>query len=483
LDSNGQKTSSRNLRGIILGLDPGLTVGVAILNLSGEIINVSSFKEASRAEITRHIISYGRTVLVATDVHHPPKMVKKMAASLNSKIYFPNRDLAVSLKNELVDDYIYTQDQHHPMRRSRDNNNLIPQNAHERDALAAAIQCYKKYQKKLEQIERRTQNLGLTPEIVDDIKILVIDEIPITKAINATIEKLTPSNHIEPSNLPEVTSADNISSEIFLKTDKSIKEDKRLSETLNDSCSESSLETISRLQNKLKSQEKQIKNLQKKNSIQEEYIHGYRDEISQLENKIERLQYQYSQNILQQKEIATKTAIIRGIQEKYNREKDLREDLEEQLKSIKRIRAMEISREASPVKIIDSFSRDGIREAASSRNIKSGDVVLLRSSEGGGSQTAALLVDLGVKAVITTDKMSHQAKEEFENNMVSLLEEENVDLKMVDDFAVIMTNDLNNEINKWKKNQEEKKKNEDRNKLLKIMDDYKAQRKRSSNNF
>ncbi|BDZ71052.1 DUF460 domain-containing protein [Methanobacterium petrolearium] len=460
-----------------------MTVGVAILDLSGEILNVNSFKEASRAKITKHIISYGRTILVATDVHQTPKMVKKMAASLNSRIYFPDRDMAVNAKNELVDEYIYQQDQNPSLHRSRDNNNdLIPQNAHERDALAAAIQCYKKYQKKLEQIERRTKNLGLTPEIVDDIKISVINEIPITKAINRTLDRLNPSNDIESPATFEDSSHGNVSGGRLLNTQKSSEEDMS-SETLNDFDAEISPEAFSRLRNKMKSQEKQIINLQKKNSILEKDIRQYQNEISQLENKIDKMQYQYSQNILHQRQIATKTAIIRGIQEKYHHEKKLKEDLEEQLKSIKRIRVMELSRETTPVKIIDSFSKDGIREAVNSRNIKKGDVVFLRSSQGGGSQTAALLVDSGVKAVITVDKMSHHAKDEFERNMVPLLDEEDVDLKMADDFAVIITNDLDHEINKWAKNQQEKKKKEDRNKLLKIMDDYKAQRKRSSNNF
>ncbi len=186
---------------------------------------------------------------------------------------------------------------------------------------------------------------------------------------------------------------------------------------------------------------------------------------------------------MQQREITTKNSIIKGIQEKYNREKGLREELENQLGSIKRIRAMELSREATPVKIIKSFSRDSIREATTSWNIKKDDVVLLKSSEGGGSQTASLLVDIGVKAVLTTDKMSHQAREEFERNMVPLIERDAVHLEMVDDFAVIRSRDLERQISKWKKNQEEEKKKEDRNKLLKIMDDYRAQRKRSTNNF
>lgn len=462
-----------------MGLDPGMTVGVAILNLSGEILDVNSFKEISRADITRHIIYYGKTVIVATDVHNPPKMVKKMASSLNSRIFSPNRDLAVSLKNQLVDDYVYPQDQRLPMSRSRLNHNLIPQNAHERDALAAAIQAYKKYQKKLAQIERRTQTLELSPKMVDNVKIMVINEIPITKAINILSEKINPPIHPTGKSYhggnSSKTSLNGAQNHI-----KEYKEDKKFQDTLKEGHTPLTSPDIPRLQNRLKSQEKQIRNLQNRNSILEDDIRQYREEIVHLENKIQRLQYQYSQNILQQKEITKKNAIIKGIQEKYNHEKALRQDLEDQLESITRIRAMELSREASPVKIIDSFSRDGIREVASSKNIKDGDIVLLKSSKGGGSHTASLLIEFGVKAVITTDKMSHQAKDVFEKNMIPLLEADKIDLKMTNDFAVIMNKDLNLEIDKWTKNQEEKKKKEDRNKLLKIMDDYKAQRRRSS---
>ncbi|EKQ51908.1 MAG: Protein of unknown function (DUF460) [Methanobacterium sp. Maddingley MBC34] len=455
-----------------------MTAGVAILDLSGVILSVNSFKEASRAEITKHIISFGRTVIVATDVHQPPRLVKKMATSLNSKIYAPYRDLAVSAKNEMVDNYIYSGDNRQLTRRSRDiEPDLIPQNAHERDALAAAIQGYKKYQKKLEQIEKRALNLEIPSEMVDEVKIMVINEIPITKALNTTLEKL--KHPVK----PHTTDNKDIKSPKFLLKEDILNSDKVSGTFKEDSPIEDTFEIISGLKNRLKSQENQIRNLHKKNSIMDNDLKRYQDEISQLESKIERLHYQYSQNILHQREIATKTSIIRGLQEKYNHEKALRKDLEEQLESIKRIRAMELSREASPVKIIESFSKDGIREATGVWDIKNGDVVLLRSSEGGGSQTAALLIKLGIKAVITADKMSHPARGEFETNMVPLIPLEAVDLKMTDDFAVILSQDLDREIAKWEKDQEEKRKKEDTNKLLKIMDDYRAKRKRSPHNF
>lgn len=438
-------------------MDPGLTVGVAILDLSGEILSVKSFKEVARADITRHIINHGNAVLVATDVHNPPRMVRKMATTLNSKVFYPYKDLAVRYKNELVDEYIYSKDQKPLNKHSPEKKGSIPQNAHERDALAAAIQCYNKYQKKLHQIERRTNDLDFSQDIVDEIKIQVINEVPITKAIDAVTTAIFFSDTVPKEKLSDVTSSD-----------------------LN---LEKTPENVLKLQNKLKSQEKQIKNLQKRNSILENELEIYQNEINQLENKIQKLQQLYSKKILHQREIATKNSIIKGVQEKYYHENQLRKSLEEELKSIKSMRAMELSHEATPVKIIEYFSKDSIREAANKRNIKSGDVILLRSSEGGGSQTASLIVKLGVRAVITVDKMSHQAKEEFEKNMVPLLEETTVNLKKADDFAVIITCDLEREIEKWSKNQAEKMKKEEKNKLLKIMDDYKAQRRRSTNNY
>ena len=486
-----------------------MTVGVAILDLSGEILSVNSFKEPSRADITKHIISFGRTVLVATDVHQTPKMVRKMATALNSKIYSPYRDLAVSAKNEMVDDYIYSNDNRHAIPRSRDiGSDLIPQNAHERDALAAAIQGYKKHQKKLENIERRTLNLEMPPELIDEVKIRVINEVPITKAINDALEKLQhPINssktdkgtHISNGNTRDnPNTTDNMTPKMDKKVHKTdnieiklfevAKEDTIKVTELSDNYSEDSPDKdasliISGLKNKLKSQEKQIRNLQNKNRILEDDLASFHHEISHLESKIERLHYEYSQNILHQKEITTKQSIIRGLQEKYNHQKALTKNLSEQLESIKRIRVLELSKETSPVKIIESFSKDSIREATGAWNIKNGDVVMLRSSEGGGSQTASLLVQLGVKAVITADKMSHQARSEFERNMVPLIPLETVDLKMADDFAVIISSDLDREIKKWENNQEDKRKKEETNKLLKIMDDYRTKRKRSPHNF
>ncbi len=95
-------------------------------------------------------------------------------------------------------------------------------------------------------------------------------------------------------------------------------------------------------------------------------------------------------------------------------------NLNRNLRSKKDIKALELSENAVPVKIIESFTKEGIKEACDKWKIKKDDIVLLKNSEGGGSQTASMIIKLGVKAVITMDKISDPAENIFEENMIPL---------------------------------------------------------------
>ena len=85
---------------------------------------------------------------------------------------------------------------------------------------------------------------------------------------------------------------------------------------------------ISRLKHKLKSQKRNIDNLKRKNIILEEDNRHYSAEISKLQSKVDKLHYNYTKKILQKKEVSSKIAIIKRIQEKYNEEKSRRIELE-----------------------------------------------------------------------------------------------------------------------------------------------------------
>ncbi len=463
-------------RGIIVGFDPGLTVGIAILDLKGNLISLKSFKKIRKSEIISHIIDYGRTVLLATDVCPTPKTVRKLASSLNSKIWSPYRNMSVESKIDIVDSYLQNN--------NKDKTSFVlPQNAHERDALAAAVKTYRDHINKFRQIEKRAEKAKLTESAVDAIKAMVINGTSISNAIEQ---------------INDIIKADSISTE----SDKNLNttheseleiQSQEIEEQVNETIITGSNEIkeaddkpnsneiiISKLKHKLNLQQNYIDNLKHKNNLLEEHIVVYRAEISKLQSKVDKLHYSYTRKILQKKELASKLAIIKRLQEKYIDEKARRSELEQKFRSKKDIKALELSENAVPVKIIESFTKEGIREACDRWKIKRDDVVLLKNSEGGGSQTASMIINLGVKTVITMDKISDPAENIFEKNMIPLIPASSVEMTSMSEFYIVNSKALKREIKRWIKEVNNQKKKEDKKKLLKLVDEYRAQRKRST---
>jgi hypothetical protein len=433
------------------------------MDLNGQVLSVKSFKEASRSDIVSHIIGYGKVVLISTDVYPPPKMVKKLSSILKSRIDAPPRFMSVESKIEVVD--VYLSEKSSFPRSKVVRSDEIPQNAHERDAMAAALKTYKKYQNKLQQIARKADELNLTSSEVDAVKIMFLQGTPVSKAMDYILEsRKDRENQLDEEYAPKSQ----------LKLDGSSRSSK-------DEYG-SDLARINRLKHKIRSQETEINNLKKQNLKMEEKLVEAELEISSLKEKIEDLHYQYSKRILEKKELTSKIAIIKRLQDKYQHEKDLRQKLEENLSSIKNIQALELSASVLPVKIIESFTREGIKEACDYWKIKEGDVVFLKNSKGGGSHTASLIIQRGIKAVIFNDQMSHTAEEEFETNMIPLLPLETVDLKMIDRFAVVSVDSLRSQIEMWETQIRDRKASEDKKKLLSVIDEYRAKRRRSADN-
>lgn len=440
----------------IIGFDPGLTVGIGIIDLNGHIISLKSFKEAKYSDVVREIISNGRPIIVASDVYPAPKMVKKLAASLNAKIYSPSNVFTVGSKKEMVDEFL----------RERISN-FSPNNAHQRDALAAAIKTYKTYEKKFNQIDKRGKEKNLSFKEIEEVKTLFINGMPVTKALD--------NIHGSKTNITsEKSNFDNLIN-IDLKADWDA--DLNLD----------SQETLIKLKNRIKQQESQIKNqealiknLRDKNKSLKNKIRKQKRKSSKLEFKLEKLQQDYSNEILLENKVSSKINIIKKLQESYNNEKALREKLEEKLKTFNKIKTIEVSDRSVPVKIIKSFTRDKINEAYHQGDLKNGDVVFLLNSRGGGSQTAALLSKLSLKAVIIPDEMPHQAKEVLEENDIPIIKSSKVGIKMGKDFAIIKSETLDKEIQLWENKIKKQRNKYEKEKLWNVIDEYRAKRKRDS---
>ncbi|CEG12120.1 hypothetical protein MSIBF_A1960009 [groundwater metagenome] len=144
---------------LIVGFDPGTSVGIGIINFNCEVIDLFSAKNMGINEVVAHIIKFGTVAIVASDVDHIPYSLYKVATALNAKIFIPENSISVSEKVFLT-------------------RNVKYHDAHQRDSLSAALYAYKRYKNLFEKIK----NLGYG----DDVRALVIKGKSLAEAIAET---------------------------------------------------------------------------------------------------------------------------------------------------------------------------------------------------------------------------------------------------------------------------------------------------------
>ena len=133
-----------------------------------------------------------------------------------------------------------------------------------------------------------------------------------------------------------------------------------------------------------------------------------------------------------------------------------------------------------PVKIIQAFTKDSIQKTQEQFGIKKDDIILLKDASGGGTMTAKMIADPGVRAVIICDDMSHAAKEELFRLNVPVLMAKEVKIKFdpAEEIAVIYPEDINNAIDEWNKKAEERRKHEKEEWLASLVDEYRSERRK-----
>ena len=117
---------------LILGIDPGSTVGFSVLNLDGDLLLLDSLKNVDLNSVVIKARDIGKVFIIGTDVNPAPKAVSKVATNYGATVIEPKEDLQMRYKRKLV-------------KFLRDKDVKI-RNKHELDALAASILAYKHYQ-------------------------------------------------------------------------------------------------------------------------------------------------------------------------------------------------------------------------------------------------------------------------------------------------------------------------------------------------
>ncbi|MEX2702285.1 MAG: DUF460 domain-containing protein [Candidatus Baldrarchaeota archaeon] len=419
---------------IIVGVDPGVTTGVAILDMDGNILEVRSGKELTRGEIIRLIAKHGIPIVIATDVTQVPQFVEKLAKALNSQLFQPPRPLTVVEKRTLVQEYLKKLDIEE-----------ISLDSHQRDALAAAIKAYQSLKNKLNRIEARIKEMGVKVPI-DPVKTLVIQGMSIKDAINKVIYELEERRKKEEVKETVGAVKKTVSPEIL------------------------------DLKEQLQAKEKIIKRLEEQLQKLKEKICELERENQKLKKLIEKISSKQAIEIRKKKEILFREKEIERLKKDNLSLKNEISKLNEKIAQLIRMRIMETRGLAVPLKVIKRFSQEGILEAEKEFGIRKGDVVFLLDASGGGPSTARLLIEKGIRAIICGTQMSHMAFREFFEAKIPVLSVSEVNVKQVDEFAIIDKKELEQAIEACLREYSEMEKREMEEKIEKILERYRRER-------
>lgn len=408
-----KEEEKRRLVPLIVGIDAGTTTAIAVMDFSGKILHLSSSRERSRSDIIKLIIRYGKPAIITSDVPHTPSLLAKLAATFQTKVHNPKEGIAVSAKTELVNSFL-------------EENIFIkdkPGNAHERDALTAAILFFKTYKNLFLKIDSKIeqQKLGINPEAV---KVLVIQGMKISDAIMRIVNEKAKEKE-----LLETIKSKEVSEEKEIQNGEKIDED-------------TDQRLINRLKRRLDASRKQYEFLEQQNEELKQKLETNQNRISELENQLEYLRSEKAKDLT-----IKRLRIQHQFEEKRLEEekKNLFEEIELLKDEIERLKEAILSAsdpELLSIKVIPNFSLETIEKAITELKIVEKDIVLIKSLSGASSSAAKILAETGIKTIIVP-KSSSVPQNVFlilkEKNTI-LLEEEKLEILFKEPLAFIRKN-------------------------------------------
>ncbi len=139
---SGITTGSKDLR--IIGIDPGTTSAVAVLDLDGELVGYRSAKNFSKDQIIQFIVSHGPPLIIGSDVSPIPSLIEDVASNMGAVRSVPSEDLQASYKDRLTDRF-----------------DAGRMDAHTTDALAAAEYAYREFGDTIDTLRERAEQAEL----------------------------------------------------------------------------------------------------------------------------------------------------------------------------------------------------------------------------------------------------------------------------------------------------------------------------------
>ncbi|MFB6095496.1 MAG: DUF460 domain-containing protein, partial [Halodesulfurarchaeum sp.] len=408
---------------VFVGIDPGTTTAVGLVDLDGRPLDTWSSRTADTADVIEWIIERGQPVLVAADVTPMPETVEKIRRSFEAAGWVPEEDLPVDEK----------------LHRTRE---AATDNDHERDALAAALYAHDAHADQIERIIEKVPRDLDRDEVVGRV---IAEE----TTVEAVVDDLTED---EPAPEPETG-----------HEPRELTEEERRIRDLE--------EQVERLQS-------HVEDLKGRLDEKDEQLQTYEEELSEARREERR-------EARERREVSKLRWENDRLEAELEEERRRADELEDKLERLKELWKLDHSNFADvdrggdlvPVKPIEKFTLDAIEAADASFGLAEDDVVYLRDASGAGRQTAERLLEFGPRLVLREGGLSDVADRLLFEHGVPVAPAEMVTIREVDELAVARESDVEAAIEDWEERAAKRKRARNAEMVDRLISEHRADRR------
>jgi hypothetical protein len=411
---------------VLVGIDPGTTTAVAVLDLDGNVLDVLSTRTADTAAVTEWIIERGRPVLVAADVTPMPETVEKFRRSFDAAGWTPTTDLPIDGK------------QHRTRQHGYDND-------HERDAMAAALYAFDDHE---DQFARITRKVPPNLDRGEVIARVVSGEESVEAVLRDLDEDEQPEEEGHEHDPREPTAEER---------------------------------EIKRLKSRIGRLEGHVEDLRDTIAAKEERVSELQDELSDARREERR-------EARERREVTRLERKNDELERKLEAAHEENEELEGKLERLKSLWRLDHSNFADvaeqkaglvPVKPLEQFTKAAIEDAQERFGLARDDVVYLRDASGAGRETAEMLAAVEPKVVLRDGNLSQQADDVLFDHEIPVGPADDVTIQEVDELAVAHESEVEAVVEDWEDRAEDRRKNQTDEMVDRLISEHRAETKRS----
>ncbi len=405
-------------RYLIVGIDPGTTTAVAALDLDGNLLHLASSRQMNMADVIESLYKVGKPLIIATDVQEMPYSVEKIRRAFSAIAFVPKQDVSVDTKVELTAPFPYAND-------------------HERDALSAALDAYRQYRQKFQNLIKR-----IPPgHDLDEVRARVIRG----QSLDSVLGEMK-----VPARQPETAESVPAPPE------------------------------CGRHDERVRVLDGMVKRLRTFVAELQEEAKGKEYEIRRLQARLRNISTARDTELAKDTEIVKKDAVIQSLKKRLHKEERHNRNLVKRLARIKKFAELSMEGEVVPVKVMDALTKDGLRRLADHVGIEEGDIIFVTRTDGWGRNIVRDLADLGVKAVVlaadTLARSDPQMLPLFREADIALLSDRDAGVQVRGKQGLAGKESLDSALGKWKGQQEEHEREKKSDLIEHIFKEYKSER-------